>query len=115
MKLLFDHNLSHKLCDRLANLYEASAHVRREGLAEASDEQIWTFAKAEGFVIVTQDADFVDLSCLRSHPPKVIWLRCGNQRTGVIESLLRQHYDRIYSFETDPAIGCLEIYSGQRL
>lgn len=62
MKLLFDQNLSHKLCD----LYEGSAHVRQEGLAEASDEEVWTFAKAEGFVIVSQDADFVDLSCLRS-------------------------------------------------
>jgi predicted nuclease of predicted toxin-antitoxin system len=110
MKLLFDHNLSHKLCERVGDLYQGSAHVRQQGLAEASDEEVWTFAKAEGFVIVTQDADFVDLSCLRSHPPKVIWLRCGNQRTIAIESLLRRQYDRISSFESDPVLGCIEIY-----
>lgn len=110
MKILFDHNLSHKLCDRLADLYEGSAHVRQEGLAEASDEEVWTYAKDRGFAIVTQDADFVDLSCLRSHPPKVIWLRCGNQKTGVVESLLRRHHNRISSFESDPVLGCIEIY-----
>jgi predicted nuclease of predicted toxin-antitoxin system len=79
-------------------------------VSEASDEEVWIYAKAHGFVIVTQDADFVDLSCLRSHPPKVIWLRCGNQKTSVIESLLRRHYDRISSFESDSVLGCIEIY-----
>ena len=36
--------------------------------------------------------------------------RCGNQKTGFIEILLRRNYDRISSFESDPVLGCIEIY-----
>ncbi|MCI0625705.1 MAG: DUF5615 family PIN-like protein [Acidobacteria bacterium] len=110
MKLLFDQNLSHKLCHKVADLYPGSDHVRLAGLAEASDLEVWMYAKSNGLAIVTQDADFVDLSSLYSHPPKVIWLRCGNQKTAVIEGLLRQHCDRIAEFENDPELGCIEIY-----
>ena len=35
MKLLFDENLSFKLCDRLANLFPGSSQVRLLGLAES--------------------------------------------------------------------------------
>jgi predicted nuclease of predicted toxin-antitoxin system len=42
-------------------------------------------------------------------PPKVIWLRCGNQPTVVIANLLREHIAVIEAFELDDA-ACLEIY-----
>jgi predicted nuclease of predicted toxin-antitoxin system len=37
MKLLFDQNLSYKLCRSLADLFPESAQVRRAGLAEADE------------------------------------------------------------------------------
>jgi predicted nuclease of predicted toxin-antitoxin system len=39
----------------------------------------------------------------------VIWLRCGNQPTDIIEKLLRGHIAVIEAFELDDA-ACLEIY-----
>ena len=54
------------------------------GLHNRNDAEIWQFAKQNGFTIVTFDADFFDISILRGHPPKVIWLRTGNLATSEI-------------------------------
>src|SRR5438874_6392174 len=99
MKLLFDHHLSHGLVRRLADVFPDSTQTRLLGLATATDDTIWEYAKQHGFAVVTLDADYYDLSLLRGHPPKLIWLRCGNQRTASIERLLRSHLDRIRAFE----------------
>jgi predicted nuclease of predicted toxin-antitoxin system len=112
MKLLFDENLSAELCSQLADLFPNSSQVRLAGLIRANDAVIREYAKAEGFVIVSLDADFADMAALFGSPPKIIWLRCGNQPTSVIESLLRDHAEAIASFEQDSA-NCLEIYSEQ--
>ncbi len=109
MKLLFDQNLGFKLCGRLADVFPESAQVRLLGLAEASDHAIWEHAKSGGYVLVTLDSDFADLAALFGAPPKVIWLRCGNQPTEVIEQRLRQHLETIAAFASDAASACLEI------
>ncbi len=67
MKLLFDQNLSPKLVNRLADLFPGSAHVQTAGIDCADDEQVWQYAKANGFAIVTKDEDFNNLSKAR-HP-----------------------------------------------
>jgi predicted nuclease of predicted toxin-antitoxin system len=64
MKLLFDQNLSYKLCDRLADLFPNSNQVRLAGLETADDRAVWEFAKVNGFTIVTQDSDFADMAAL---------------------------------------------------
>ena len=53
MKLLFDENLSRKLVLRLAELYPESAHVAEFGLLNSPDREIWEFAKAGNFVVVS--------------------------------------------------------------
>lgn len=110
MKLLFDHHLSHKLVRRLTDLFPDSTQTRLLGLGTADDDKIWEHAKQHGFLVVTLDADYYDISLLRGHPPKLIWLRCGNQKTALIEKLLRDQYARIVQFEKDGTTGCLEIY-----
>ena len=72
MKLLFDQNLSFKLCRKLADLFPDSNQVRLLGMDRADDMIVWEFAKANGFTIVTQDSEFFDLSGLRGYPPKII-------------------------------------------
>jgi predicted nuclease of predicted toxin-antitoxin system len=109
MRLLFDQNLSFKLCDTLAELFPKSAHVRRLGFDKADDRMLWRYAGANGYALVSLDADFAEMAALLGSPPKVIWLRCGNQSTAVVEGILRSHADAIRAFETDPA-ACLEIY-----
>src|SRR5258708_20024372 len=110
MKLLFDQNLSFKLCSLLADLFPESSQVRLLGLGEADDGVIWQHAKANGFHLVTQDADFAEMAVLYGPPPKVIWLRCGNQPTAVVVKLLRDHAEIILSFEQDSTASCWEIY-----
>lgn len=61
-KLLFDQNLSPKLIKRLADLYPNSDHLDLLGLGEANDSIVWEYAKQNGFVVITKDADFADLS-----------------------------------------------------
>ena len=41
MKLLFDENMSFKLCRRLEDIYPDSTHVRFVGLQNADDVEIW--------------------------------------------------------------------------
>jgi predicted nuclease of predicted toxin-antitoxin system len=88
MKLLFDQNLSFRLCQRLAELFPGSSQVRLVGLAEADDHAVWDHARAHGFMLVSHDADFAEMAALIGPPPKVIWLRRGNQATPVIEAML---------------------------
>ena len=109
MKLLFDENLSFKLCDQLADLFPQSRQVRLIGLAEADDRMLWQYAKVNAFVLVSHDSDFAELAARLGPPPKVIWLRCGNQRTGAINILLREHAEAIAAFERDESAACLEI------
>ncbi len=109
MKLLFDQNLSFKLCQALADLFPGSSQVRLLGLAEADDRAVWQHAKANAFVLVTQDSDFAEMAALYGHPPKVIWLRCGNQPSKAIENRLGSHALDITAFEQDLNATCLEI------
>jgi predicted nuclease of predicted toxin-antitoxin system len=110
MKLLFDQNLSFKLCRQLFDVFPGSNQVRLLGLAEANDREIWHHAKTNDFVIVSQDADFADMATLYGPPPKVIWLRCGNQPTEAIETRLRDHAEAIAAFVSSDTIACWEIY-----
>jgi predicted nuclease of predicted toxin-antitoxin system len=110
MKLLFDQNLSFKLGVQLADLFPESNHVRLLGFTESDDRTIWQYARTNGFTMVTQDADFAEMALLYGAPPKVIWLRCGNESTAVIEKILRGHVDAILAFEQDGAAACWEIY-----
>lgn len=109
MKLLFDQNLSFKLCGRLADLFPDSSQLRLLGLEKADDHSVWQYAGANGFLLTTLDADFAEMAALLGPPPKIIWLRRGNQATAVIEALLREHAEAIAEFERGAA-ACLEIY-----
>lgn len=109
MKLLFDHHLSRKLVARLADQFPASSHVVFHGLDQADDIDIWTFARANGYTIVTKDNDFNDLSALRGIPPKIIWLRIGNSTTARAEQVLRTHATLIATFINHPTDVILEI------
>ena len=102
MRLLFDQNLSPGLPRLLADVYPGSVHVREVGLRDSGDSEIWDYAKQNGFIIVSKDADFQQRSLLYGFPPKFIWLRVRNCRTKLIEELLRKHTATIHTFGQDP-------------
>jgi predicted nuclease of predicted toxin-antitoxin system len=109
MKLLFDQNLSPKLVSRLADLFPASSHVQAVGLDCASDDQVWEYARLNGFAIVSKDSDYNNLSVVRGSPPKVLWLLLGNCTTNQVEAVIRARLASIEAFEKDPAVGTLVV------
>ena len=101
MKLLFDQNLSPRLPRLLADIYADSIHVREVGLRDADDFEIWEYAKANGYAIVSKDSDFQQRSLLIGSPPKFIWLRVGNCPVKSIDDLLRRYSAAIHTFDLD--------------
>ncbi len=88
MKLLFDQNISPKIVKQLEDIFPDAKQVRHLGLENASDIQIFEYAKKNGFAIVTFDSDFVDLNIVKGFPPKIIWLKTGNLTTKSISELI---------------------------
>lgn len=110
MKLLFDQNLSPYLATRLVDLFPDSNHVHPLGLDQVLDSEVWNYAQANGFIMVSKDADFSELSLLHGYPPKLIWLRLGNCTTTQIEKLLRANYDAIEQMNQDATVGVLSLF-----
>lgn len=110
MKLLFDHNISHKLVPRLADIFPDSTQTHLLNLGRTNDPQLWLIAKVNHYVFVTKDGDVAELAILRGAPPKVIWLRMGNCTTMDVERALRAEFEAISSFVSDPHRVVLELF-----
>lgn len=63
--------------------------VRDLGLREAKDRKIFDAARQEETIILTKDADFVELVERLGPPPRIIWLTCGNTSEAVLRVLLK--------------------------
>ena len=91
MKLLFDENLSPKLPGLLATIFPGSRHVRECGLLGHADGEVWEYARANGFMLVSKDSDFQQRSLLYGPPPKIVWLRLGNCTRQQLVRLITDH------------------------
>lgn len=111
MKLLFDQNISFRILKKLSVTFPESSHVKTEGLINASDLDIWEFAKNNKFTIVSQDSDFNDINLIKGFPPKIIWIKTGNLNTEEISDLLLKHHMEIEDFLIDKILGCFEMYN----
>lgn len=113
MKLLLDENLSRRLVPFLQSDFPGSTQVALIGLDRADDRTIWEYAGNNGFVIVTRDADFEELSALYGQPPQVLWLRAPNQSKSATLSLLVDNRDAIEAALREKGIACVELgYQG---
>ncbi len=101
--LLFDQNLSYKLCTALAGEFPGCRHVREAGLSNADDADVWNYAAANGLMIVSKDQDFRQRAMLLGPPPKCVWLRLGNCSTADIAKLLEKRADLIREFQRGEA------------
>lgn len=72
MKLLIDQNISPQLPTAIHDLAPGSLHVSTIGYDRVSDRAIWDHARDHGFVVVSKDTDFIDLSSVLGRTPKVI-------------------------------------------
>jgi len=107
LKLLLDENLSPRLIASIDDLFPASRHITECGLRSFPDDDVWHYAKENGFAIVSKDSDFSERSALRGSPPKVIWLRIGNCTTTRAGFLLRDAFPRIQAFLGAKEESCL--------
>ena len=63
-----------------------------------SDTELWSYARANGLVIISKDADFSDRIASVQPPPWVIHLRIGNVRRRDFHTFLEKHWATIFGF-----------------
>ena len=102
MKLLLDENLSRHLVRGIEDLFPGSSHVSLEGLLQASDVVHWDYARANGFAIVSADADFYELAIPWVRHRKLSGSEAATIPTAVAEKLIRNEAIRIAEFDKDP-------------
>ena len=111
MRLLFDANISFRIVKKLKNDFLDCLHISKSGLnPPISDRMIWNFAKMSGYIIVTNDEDFYELSNLYGAPPKVIWLRFGTPPTAIVLQKLLAYKADIEALASDDTLDLLEIH-----
>ena len=112
MKLLFDQIISFRIVRKVEDFLPLASQVRLLGLENSKDSDIWDYAKANDFTIVTFDTDFYDISLIKGTPPKIIWLRIGNTSTTNLVECLKINYQLILEFinnADNKDLACLEI------
>jgi predicted nuclease of predicted toxin-antitoxin system len=106
MKLLFDQNISYRIIKKLDPFFAGSSHVKSEGLVNATDLEIWEFAKENQFVLVTLDSDFNDIFLLKGYPPKILWFQTGNLKTDELAKILNNQINDLTDFINSTDLGC---------
>jgi predicted nuclease of predicted toxin-antitoxin system len=110
MKLIFDENISYRIIKKIQVIYPNAIHVSSLGFSHTDDTQIWAYAKVNQYHIVSQDADFYEISLVKGFPPKLIWIKTGNVSTQFIADLFIKSYSEIENFINSPNESCLEMY-----
>ena len=86
-----DAQLSPALADWIAaELHQPTQAMRTLGFRNTSDAGIFAAARKANAIVVTKDADFVELVERLGPPPQVIWLTCGNTSTAALQAILRR-------------------------
>ncbi len=91
MRLLFDQNISYRIHGKLSLNFSECRSIRDFDLVDASDIDIWNFAKSHDFHILTFDADFTHIASIKGIPPKIICIRTGNMPTILLAQLLGKY------------------------
>jgi predicted nuclease of predicted toxin-antitoxin system len=63
--------------------------VRDLGFRNAKDKAIFAAAGQAKAIVMTKDADFVEMVDRLGPPPAVIWLTCGNTSNAALRILLK--------------------------
>ncbi len=109
MKLLLDENLSRRIVPFIQDSYPNSTQVVLVGLEHADDKTIRQFAIDNDFVIATKDADFYDMTVLYGQPPKIVWLKMGNQSKAATIKTLKDNQPVIEHALLIDNKACIEI------
>ena len=110
MRFLFDQNISHRILKLIPVEHFESTTIKKEGLINTPEREIWEFARKNNYTIVTKDSDFNDLNSLFGFPPKIIWIRTGNLKTQSIVDIRNEYSCEIQKFMNDGKYECFEVF-----
>ena len=109
MKLLLDENLSRRIIPFIQGLYPNSSQVSLLGLEQKDDKAIRQYAIDNNFIIATKDADFYEMNILYGQPPKIIWLKIGNQSKASTIKVLQDNIEAIKQVLLLDDKACIEL------
>ncbi len=95
MRFLVDAQLPPALVPWLRDEGHDAAHVFELDILAASDNDVWAYAVAHGYVIVTKDHDFVEWAFKRRPCPQIVWLRFGNMPNRGLFDRLKRAWPRV--------------------
>lgn len=91
MKIWIDAQLSPEIAVWIAAEFGFKAVAIRDlGLREAEDPDIFQAARVADAIVMTKDRDFLLLQNQFGHPPRIIWLTCGNTSNKRLKEILLQ-------------------------
>ncbi|MCL4716827.1 MAG: DUF5615 family PIN-like protein [Hyphomonadaceae bacterium] len=92
MKFLVGANLPPALARWLAEGGDEAVYVDHLITPPGADDAIWDLAVAQGFVIVSKDADFA-ARVARDQAVRVVWVRCGNLKLSLFRAWFANRAD----------------------
>jgi predicted nuclease of predicted toxin-antitoxin system len=95
MRFLVDAQLPPALGRYLAARSQTAEHVHDIGMGDATDREVWRYAKEGDAILVTKDEDFVTLQLLDASGPAVIWIRVGNTTNRALLEKMDRHISSI--------------------
>ncbi|RMF62755.1 MAG: hypothetical protein D6746_03655 [Bacteroidetes bacterium] len=92
MKLWIDAQLPPALAPWISEHFEGieATSVRRLGLLDAGDEEIFEAARRAKAVVMSKDSDFVALVLRHGPPPALLWITCGNTSNAEMRRILSE-------------------------
>jgi predicted nuclease of predicted toxin-antitoxin system len=84
--------------------------LRDLGLRDAEDGEIFRQARAADAVLISKDADFVQLVTRHGPPPRLLWVTCGNVSNERLRELFAATFPTAM-LRLDAAIPIIEIGS----
>ena len=109
MRLWLDENLSRRIVPFIQDIYRGSTQVTLLGLAQENDKTIRQYAIDNDFIIVTKDADFYEMNLIYGQPPKIVWLKMGNQSKAETIKVLQDNRAAIEQVLLMDDQACIEV------
>ena len=105
MKLLIDMNLSPRWVETLTDAGIEAVHWSSVGAGTARDSEIMSYARSNGYIVLTHDLDFsAILAATQGNKPSVVQIRAENIR---VEAIGKQVILALRQMETELQEGAL--------
>lgn len=96
MKFWLNANLSPKFAHWLSTEFHIDCKAVKElGLRDAKDGEIFLKAKLANAILITKDADFVDLVLRHGAPPQIVLLTSGNTSNAELKIMFSRSFLKI--------------------